>query len=112
MKIQFPITILFDAMDARTAGFHGRRTFTMRYDPADTDAPAEYCRNHPPRQGDQWVVDKDGVLFDLFQHDTCKLIEARALADPEGYGIANDNDSLDDVDRAVAVVAREIEAVE
>jgi hypothetical protein len=82
----------------------------MRYNPADTDAPAQYCIGHPPRENSRWITDEAGVLFDLFQHDTTRIIEARALADPENYAaVGNDNASLDDVDRAIAAVAAEIE---
>jgi hypothetical protein len=87
MVIDIPVTIAFDFANCifeRTNGATSR-TFTMRYDSADTVAPAKFCTYWPPQPGATWFTDKDGILFMLLSEAADREITRRAEADPETY---------------------------
>jgi len=111
MQIDIPVTIHFDCNGRNANGRQTSRTFTLRFDTVDTSKPAQIARSYPPAENSAWTIDHAGILFGLFNHDTDRIIAARALAKPSDYAPAtNDNSSLDDVDCAVAAVAAEIMA--
>jgi len=93
MLIQIPVIITFDCTDlhsATRAALGASRTFTMRFDTADTSVPASFTDSYPPRDGATWSPDKEGVLFALFTRQVDAAIAKRAEADPESYAVLED----------------------
>ncbi len=91
MKIDVAVFIAFDCQSGFISSTPnlghaaGTRTFTMRYDTEDMNAPAQFCNHYPPRADAYWMTDKDGVLFALHATDTDKKIRSRAERFPVDY---------------------------
>ncbi len=86
MLVDLPCTIIFDHDSSWRAGERGNcRIFTMRYDTTNTDLPAQWTNHYPPRQDAHWLIDEQGVLFDLLTAAADHRIKERAEADPENY---------------------------
>lgn len=88
MLIDVPVTVVFDCDSTmrvnRYGDSHGR-TFMLRYDTEDTDAPARYTAGDPQNPAARWVVDKEGIFFELMSSGVEAKISARAAKYPADY---------------------------
>jgi hypothetical protein len=83
MMIDLPVTIDFDAQT--TGRPKNPRTFTLRFDLDDTDAPAQVTDHYPPKDKANWWPDKDGVIFGLLPSNSYQKIERNARRYPYDY---------------------------
>lgn len=88
MLIQIPVIIIFDAASIHNLGASaGQRAFTVRYDTEDTDRHAEWCNYYPSRPDTHWIVDEQGVFFDLLTSAADKAITRRAEQNNASYQV-------------------------
>lgn len=93
MLIQIPVTIGFNCEDGHATFRAARgfaRTFTVRYDTADSDRPAEYCTAYPPPDNASWYPDHAGILLEFMPSNVDRAITAAAERYPEGYAAIKD----------------------
>jgi hypothetical protein len=84
MLIDVPVIVIFDCSDLMNGVSHARK-FTLRYDTADSEAPAKYTAGDPQNPKTGWSVDTDGTFFGLMPYGTETKINGRAAKYPTDY---------------------------
>ena len=96
MKIDLPITIIFDCQDFRSVqGFQTKNFIpcvcTLRFDSEDEDAPVELFASYPPEERPDYpsCENGEGLLAVLTSEQFRKLVN-RAKRNPYDYGVGTE----------------------
>lgn len=96
MKIDLPITIIFDCQDFRSTSGYQTRNFiphvcTLRFDSEDESAPVELFPVYPPEDRPSYPSCEDGSgLLGLLHADQWRKLIARAKRNPFDYGVGTE----------------------
>lgn len=98
MKIDLPVTIIFDCEDFRSGhGCHTKnfipRVCTLRFESDDLDGPVELFTTYPPEKqpGYPSCENGEGVLA-VLTSDEYRHIVARAERNPYDYGVGTEEE--------------------
>jgi hypothetical protein len=96
MKIDLPITIIFDCQDYGAVSGYQRKNFlpyvcTLRFDSEDENAPVELFNNYPPEEAPGYpsCENGDALLTVISIHDFQRIV-ARAKRNPFDYGVGTE----------------------
>lgn len=84
MLIEIPVVIAFDCEQNGRPLKHAR-TFALRIDIDDDDAPCQYALTYPTDAKTLWSPDTDGNIVGLLPHGAYEKIVKAARAEPYNY---------------------------
>jgi hypothetical protein len=100
MKIDLPITIIFDCQDYQSGhGFQVRnfipRVCTLRFDVDDDSAPVELISFYPPEDAPGQVTTESGEgILAMLSQDGYRRITARAKRNPYNYAVGTEAERI------------------